>query len=62
VITTAGAPEQAFGHYGYGGSGAWGDPERELAMALTLNGLGNALAGDNRLLELGGAAMRAAES
>ncbi|MGI8795200.1 MAG: serine hydrolase domain-containing protein [Acidimicrobiia bacterium] len=62
VITTAGAPEQAFGHYGFGGSGAWGDPERELSMALTLNGLGSALAGDNRLLELGGAAMQAAES
>jgi len=61
VITTAGVPEQAFGHYGFGGSGAWGDPERELAVALTLNALGNALAGDNRLLELSGAAMRAAE-
>ncbi|HUF84398.1 MAG TPA: serine hydrolase domain-containing protein [Acidimicrobiia bacterium] len=62
VITTAGVPEQAFGHYGFGGSGAWADPERELAIGLTLNALGNALAGDNRLLELGGAAMRAAES
>jgi CubicO group peptidase (beta-lactamase class C family) len=61
VITTAGAPEQAFGHFGFGGSGAWGDPERELSVALTLNALGSALAGDNRLLELGGAAMRAAE-
>jgi CubicO group peptidase (beta-lactamase class C family) len=60
VMTTAGVPEQGFGHYGFGGSGAWGDPERGLAVALTLNALGNALAGDNRLLELSGAAMRAA--
>jgi CubicO group peptidase (beta-lactamase class C family) len=28
---------QAFGHYGYGGSGAFCDPSRELAVALTLN-------------------------
>ncbi len=27
----------AFGHYGYGGSGAFCDPTRELAVALTLN-------------------------
>jgi CubicO group peptidase (beta-lactamase class C family) len=60
VITTAGAPEQAFGHFGFGGSGAWGDPEHELSVALTLNGLGSALAGDNRMLELSGAALRAA--
>jgi CubicO group peptidase (beta-lactamase class C family) len=30
------APE-AFGHYGYGGSGAFCDPRRELAVAATLN-------------------------
>ena len=61
VITTADAPEHAFGHFGFGGSGAWADPDRELSFALTLNALGSALAGDNRLLELGGAAMRAAD-
>ena len=27
----------AFGHFGFGGSGAWADPSRNLSMALTLN-------------------------
>ena len=26
-----------FGHYGFGGSGAWADPDRQLAMAMVLN-------------------------
>jgi len=38
----------AFGHYGYGGSGAFCDPSRELAVALTLNsGAGTPMGNSN---------------
>lgn len=41
------APE-AFGHYGYGGSGAFCDPSRDLAVALTLNfGAGSPMGNSN---------------
>lgn len=60
VMTTAGVLERAFGHNGFGGSGAWADPERQLAIAYTLNALGSAIAGDARFMELGGVAVRLA--
>jgi CubicO group peptidase (beta-lactamase class C family) len=51
----------AFGHFGFGGSGAWADPDRELAMAMTVNsGIGTPF-GDLRLLRLGNAVIRCAE-
>ncbi len=31
------ASPEAFGHFGFGGSGAWADPERELSVALVTN-------------------------
>lgn len=35
-------PKRAFGHDGYGGSGAWADPDLNLSMALTKNfGMGS---------------------
>jgi CubicO group peptidase (beta-lactamase class C family) len=41
VFTTQGVPRHAFGHFGFGGSGAWADPSRDLAVALIVNsGLG----------------------
>jgi CubicO group peptidase (beta-lactamase class C family) len=61
VITSAGVLERGFGHNGYGGSGAWADPERELAVGFTLNALGSALAGDVRFMDLGGAVVRGVE-
>jgi CubicO group peptidase (beta-lactamase class C family) len=61
VITSAGVLPRAFGHNGYGGSGAWADPDRELAVGYTLSALGNALAGDTRFMDLGGAAVRGVE-
>ena len=61
VLTSAAVLPRGFGHNGYGGSGAWGDPDRELAVAYTLNALGNAIAGDTRFMDLGGAAVRAVE-
>ena len=62
VFTTAGIPERAFGHMGLGGSGAWTDPDRELAVALVVNRLGANLVGDDRLMAIGGAAIRAADA
>ena len=53
---------KAFGHFGYGGSGGWADPETGLSVGFVTNRLGNATTpvGDVRLLRLGGAALSAA--
>jgi CubicO group peptidase (beta-lactamase class C family) len=60
VLTTAGIPKRAFGHFGFGGSGAWADPKRELAVALIVNsGMGSPL-GDLRIARIGGAALSSA--
>jgi len=59
VPTSRGMLKRAFGHFGFGGSGAWADPSRELALAFTVNcGTGTPL-GDFRILRLGGAAVAA---
>lgn len=50
-----------FGHFGFGGSGAWADPQRQLSVALTVNsGVGTPF-GDSRIARIGGAAVRAAD-
>ena len=50
-----------FGHFGFGGSGAWADPQRQLAVALTVNsGVGTPF-GDTRIARIGGAAARCAD-
>ena len=50
-----------FGHFGFGGSGAWADPRRQLSVALTVNsGVGTPF-GDTRVARIGGAAIRCAE-
>lgn len=60
VLTTAGLPRRAFGHFGFGGSGAFADPESELAVALIVNsGMGTPF-GDLRVLRIGGAALGSA--
>lgn len=60
VATTRGIPKQAFGHFGFGGSGAWADPRRDLAVALIVNsGLGTPF-GDMRILRMSGAALACA--
>lgn len=51
-------PERGFGHFGYGGSGAWADPDRQLAVALTVNAGDGTPWGDARILRVGGAALR----
>jgi CubicO group peptidase (beta-lactamase class C family) len=61
VITSAGVLPGGFGHSGLGGSGAFADRERDLAVAFLPNGLGGLIAGDARLMEIGGAAVRCAD-
>ncbi len=41
-----------FGHFGFGGSGAWADPERRLAFGLTLNSGVGTPTGDLRIARL----------
>jgi CubicO group peptidase (beta-lactamase class C family) len=52
---------RAFGHFGFGGSGAWGDPESGLAVAMILNQVGGTPFGDTKMLRIGAAAVRSAE-
>jgi len=60
VATTRGFPREAFGHFGFGGSGAWADPERDLSVALIVNsGLGSPF-GDLRTARISGAALASA--
>jgi CubicO group peptidase (beta-lactamase class C family) len=62
VATTRGVPRAAFGHFGFGGSGAWADPSRKLAVAMIVNsGMGTPF-GDVRILRIGGAALKSVEA
>ena len=55
-------PRAAFGHFGFGGSGAWADPETGLAVALTVNAGTGTPWGDMRILRLGAAALKTARA
>ncbi len=57
VGTTRGRIDEAFGHFGFGGSGGWADPSRDLAMAMVCNRGSGTPIGDLRLLQLGTAVM-----
>ncbi len=60
VATTGGFLRTAFGHFGFGGSGGWADPKRNLAVALIVNsGMGTPL-GDLRIVRIGSAAIEGA--
>jgi CubicO group peptidase (beta-lactamase class C family) len=47
-----GEVRHAFGHFGWGGSGAWADPERELALGFVVNTGSGTPVGDFRILRL----------
>jgi CubicO group peptidase (beta-lactamase class C family) len=60
AFTTRGTVPGAFGHFGFGGSGGWADPRRDLALAMVCNrGTGTPI-GDLRMAQLGTALDRAA--
>jgi CubicO group peptidase (beta-lactamase class C family) len=61
VLTARGPLPGAFGHFGFGGSGGWADPSRELAVAMVCSRGTGTPVGDVRILELGTAAVRSAE-
>ncbi len=62
VFTSIGSPRHAFGHFGFGGSGAWADPSRDLAVAMIVNsGIGTPF-GDIRIARISAAALRAADA
>jgi CubicO group peptidase (beta-lactamase class C family) len=47
-----GVPRHAFGHFGWGGSGAWADPSQELSFAYVVNRGSGTPVGDTRILWL----------
>jgi len=55
VGTTRGRLDTAFGHFGFGGSGGWADPSRQLALAMVCNRGTGSPVGDLRLMRLGSA-------
>lgn len=62
VFTSRGVVGSAFGHFGFGGSGAWCDPERELSVAMVCSRGSGTPIGDLRIAELGAAAVRCADA
>lgn len=58
VFTTRGTVGPAFGHFGFGGSGGWADPSRDLSVAYVCNRGSGTPIGDLRIAELGAAAVR----
>jgi CubicO group peptidase (beta-lactamase class C family) len=51
----------AFGHFGFGGSGGWADPERELGVAIVTNCFGGMIPGDLRPVAMATATARCAD-
>ena len=58
AFTSRGTVPGAFGHFGFGGSGGWADPRRELALAMVCNRGSGSPIGDLRMAELGSALTR----
>lgn len=52
---------RGMGHAGFGGSGGWADPERQLAVALVLNSGTGTPFGDLRIIRVSDAAVRCAD-
>ena len=60
AATRRGILPGGFGHFGFGGSGAWADPLRELSLAFTCNRVAGTPFADTRMLRIGAAAVRCA--
>ena len=60
AATTRGVIPNGFGHFGFGGSGAWADPDRNLAVGFVCNRVAGTPFGDTRLLRIGARAQAAA--
>jgi CubicO group peptidase (beta-lactamase class C family) len=60
AATLRGVLPRGFGHFGFGGSGAWADPDSQLAVAFVCNRVAGSPFGDQRFLRLGTAALKAA--
>jgi CubicO group peptidase (beta-lactamase class C family) len=58
VPTSRGMINGAFGHFGYGGSGAWASPRDEAAFGLVVNAGAGTPVGDWRVFKLGSVAIR----
>jgi CubicO group peptidase (beta-lactamase class C family) len=52
---------RGFGHFGFGGSGAWADPDRNLSVAMVLNSGTGTPFGDVRMVKIGSVAARCAD-
>lgn len=62
VFTTGPRTPNAFGHFGFQGSGAWCDPSRHLALGFTVNSTaGSTPFGDARIARLSARAIEASE-
>ncbi len=57
IVNLGASSPDAFGHFGYGGSGAFCDPSRRLAVAMTVNSGSGSAVGDARMLRIGRAAI-----
>ena len=62
VLGTGRTGQDAFGHYGFGGSGAWADPTRDLSIAMTCNRGSGTPVGDARVVGLSRAVLGAADA
>jgi CubicO group peptidase (beta-lactamase class C family) len=61
AATTRGVLPNGFGHFGFGGSGAWADPDRDLAVAMVCNRVAGTPFADTRMLRVGAAAVRSVD-
>lgn len=61
IFALAPRAPQAFGHFGWGGSGAWADPSRRLSLGFTCNSGTGSPVGDLRIMRLTTAVLRAGE-
>ncbi len=62
AATLKGVLPRGFGHFGLGGSGAWADPDSQLAVAFVCNRVAGSPFGDQRFLRLGAAALKGAKN